>query len=323
MVTRRLFLSGACLAPLVFSARAQDYPARAIRVIVPFSPGGSTDTGARIIIEKMSALLKQTMVVENRAGAFTQLGARDLAEATPDGYTLGYLPDGVWTMAAERAANARPELYDPHRFTPIGLGADSYFALIVRRDLPVASVGELAGYGKANPEKLSFASGNPSGILLLALLNRETGAAIRHIPYWKAGEPDAIRALLSGTVQGMFATTHSARPFIQSGDVKALGVPVASPFLPGVQTLAEQGLRGFERLATWGGLFGPPELSPEIVWKLNTFLTRTLIEPSVRERLAAVGLQARSSRPEQLGELVKGQFEHLVRFVREHGIELS
>lgn len=321
---KKLFVAALALLCTFLPITAGAYPDHPIRVIVPFSAGGSTDTGARIILEKMSSILKQPMVVENRPGALTQIGTRNLAEATPNGYTLGYLPDGALaTMPAARKAKNLSALYDPTSLTPIGLGADSYFVLVVRSDLPIVSVNDLVGYAKERPGKFRFSSGNPSGVLLLAHLNRETRAGIVHLPYWKASEPDAVLAVLNGSAQGMFATTFSSQEHVKNGTLRAIGVPVESPFLLGTPSLLQQGLRGFEKLATWGGLFGPPGLSPDVVKRLNAALTRALIEPDVRERLEKQGLRARSSKPEVLGALVREQYEYLTQFIRENNIDLQ
>ena len=312
----RMLVVGAAtlLAP---AAGAQNYPTRPITIIVPFGAGSATDTITRIIQPSLSEALKQSIVVEDRPGADGAIAATYVARAAPDGYTL--------LMASNSPLSAAPFLvknisYDAVRdFTPIARTGSYTLMLVVNPKLPVNSVDELVAYAKANPGKLSFASGNTSGIVGGETLKRWAGIDMVHVPY--KSTPPALTDVIDGRVSMMFADLTTGLPHVQSHAVRALAVTrlKRSALVPDLPTMDEAGIKGFE-MDSWAGLFGPANMPPAIVAQLNAEMRRVLDSPDVKKKMGIIGFEAFSSTPEELGAFVKVQLVNWGKMIKDAGL---
>jgi len=302
------------LAP---AAGAQNYPTRPITIIVPFGAGSATDTITRIIQPSLSEALKQSIVVEDRPGADGAIAATYVARAAPDGYTL--------LMASNSPLSAAPFLvknisYDAVRdFTPIARTGSYTLMLVVNPTLPINSVDELVAYAKANPGKLSFASGNTSGIVGGETLKRWAGIDMVHVPY--KSTPPALTDVIDGRVSMMFADLTTGLPHVQSHAVRALAVTrlKRSALVPDLPTMDEAGIKGFE-MDSWAGLFGPANMPPAIVAQLNAEMRRVLDSPDVKKKMGIIGFEAFSSTPEELGAFVKVQLVNWGKMIKDAGL---
>ncbi len=278
--------------------RADEFPSRPITFVSVFGPGSASDTICRIIADPLGAALKQPVIVEDRPGADGAVAAQYVQHATPDGYTL--------MMATNSPLSADPFLlrdvsYDPVKdFTPVTRVGSFTLALVVNPALPFHSVKDLVAYAKANPGKLSFASGNTAGIVGGKTLAHWAGLDMLHVPY--KSSPPAIEDVIAGRVSMMIVDFTVAMPHIASGQVRALAVTrlKRSPFFPDLPTLDEAGIEGFE-LDAWAGLVAPAGTPPAIVTKLNTALRPIIDSPGrpgqIQEcRLPGLFLHARRVR---------------------------
>jgi len=303
-----LFALIAALTGLAPSGSAQSYPARPIHLIVPYPAGGGTDFFARLVGAKMSELIGQPVVVENKPGAATNLGAEYVAKAAPDGYTL--LLGDVATYAAN------PSLYkklpfDPDKdFAPISLTARFLTVLVINPDkLKVASVGELIAAARKAPVTIDIAHagvGNPFH-LAAVLFEQAAGIKLSQVPYRGAGP--AIQALVAGEVPLMFVDYATARAHIASGTLKALAVaaPTARPELPGVPPLAAAaGLKDFE-VSPWQGLVAPAKTPAAIISKLHDTYVAAVNDPVVRQKLIDAGTEPLQSSPQEMAEYRRRQ----------------
>jgi tripartite-type tricarboxylate transporter receptor subunit TctC len=289
--------------PLVPLQVLAQYPQRAIKMIVPFPPAGATDVVGRIVAQKLTERLGQSVVVENRPGAGGTIGSDLVAKSAPDGYTI--------LMATSSTHSIGPVLqklpYDPIRdFAAITHVANVPNVLVVSPKLPVANVKELIAYAKANPGKLNFAS---SGVGTIVHLNAElfkmlTGVDMVHVPY--KGTALSIPDVANGNIAMLFDSLASVMPHVKAGNVRPLAVnaPQRSPLLPEVPTLAEAGLPEFDRY-TWFGMFAPAGTPPEVVRRLQTEVAAALKAPDLRERFDAVGAEPVGSTPEQFVERIR------------------
>jgi tripartite-type tricarboxylate transporter receptor subunit TctC len=280
------------------SAVAQDYPARSVRVIVPFEAGGALDAIARIITPKLSEAWGQQVLVENRAGAGGSIGAQAAARSKPDGYTLF-----VNTPSFAVNPSLQKDLpYDPEKdFAPVSMLAWTNGVLLVPPSLPVKSVKALVALAKARPGELTYASTGPgtAGHLNMELFRNLTGIDVVHVPYKSVGQ--AQTDLMAGRVMMWITSLPGAVPHIKSGRVRALAVSGArrSGALPGVPTMQEAGVASYEAIS-WYGMFAPAGTPREVVSKLNVDVTRTLQAPDVKQRFASIGVEPSGSTPEYL-----------------------
>ena len=308
------------LAPV---ARGQsDYPARPVRMIVPFAPGGASDFVARIIAPKLSELLNgQQIVIENRAGAAGNVGMEAAARAPADGYTL-YLGN-VGTMAINPSVFAKTLRIDPAKdFAAVTLVADTPDVLIVHPAVPARSVKEFVDYAKANPGKLAFATPGAGSLnrLEMELLGMISGGlTMTHVAY-KGGAGQAVADVLGGQVPVMFSTLSSAIGNIRGGKLRALAVTTKNRVaqLPDVPTLAEQ---GYDLVASsWQGIAVPAGTPREIVARLHSVITKVLASPDVVERFAGGGVSVSvSATPEEFGHYIVAESQRWARVVRESG----
>jgi tripartite-type tricarboxylate transporter receptor subunit TctC len=310
-------------ATLVSGAQAQQrYPERPIRLIVPQAPGSSSDTLARVVATELSKQLGQQVIVDNRPGGALMIGMELIARSQPDGYTIGYGPIGALAISPHLV---RKVPFDVTRdFQPIGQTANGNMLLAASPATPFRSVRDVIDYAKQNPGKLSNASsgnGTP-GHVGFELFKTMTGTRIVHVPY--KGGAAAIADLATGQVELMIEGMNSITPHAKSGRVRALAVTSArrSEALPGVPTIAEAGVPGYEA-ATWNGLVGPAGMPRSVVMRLNADLNKVLASSPIRERFAAMGAEPAPVTPEQFGALIRREYVKWGDVVRRSGARID
>jgi len=318
---RSLFAAAVATALSFGPALAQDFPTRAVTMVVPFAAGGSTDLVGRLIAEQMSKELGQPVVVENRGGAGGNLGANAVAKSQPDGYTI--LMGTVATHALNPALYKKMP-YDPVTgFAPISLLAIVPNVLVVHPDFPAKTTEELIELLKKDPGKYSYASsGNGTPLHLSGeLFKSEAGVDMQHIPYQGAGP--ALIDVMSGQVPIMFDNLPSSSGHIKSGKLRALGVTTAkrAPSFPDLPAIGEA-VPGYETY-TWNALFAPAGTPPEVVAKLNAAANKALSDPKVQARLADFSATSVGSTPEELGEHVKKEMAKWAPIVKASGAQID
>jgi tripartite-type tricarboxylate transporter receptor subunit TctC len=310
LVALALVLSGAC--------GAQTYPSKAIRLIVPFPPGGSNDIVGRMVGIQLGERLGQSVVIDNRGGAGGTIGTDMAAKAAPDGYTL--------LMATNSPMSAVPALkksppYDPVAdFTPItDIGRYTFF-ILVHPSVPAKTLAELIDYARANPGKLNYATGNTTGIVSTAYFASLAGIQLVHVPY--KGEPQAVTDLVAGRVQLMFCSSGTSIAHIRDGRLRPLVTTLGkrSHMLPEVPTIAEAGMPQFS-ITSWAGLFGPARMPREVVQRLNKEFGAAMGRPEVQAAMEKAAFALSPSSPEQLAAFVKEQMESYRRILRAAGVE--
>jgi tripartite-type tricarboxylate transporter receptor subunit TctC len=286
------------------TVRAQTYPARAVKIIVPTPPGGPVDVMARMTANYLQGALNQGFFVENRAGAGNTIGSKDAAEATPDGYTLLYSSASGLVIAPL----LHPDIgYDPlTSYDPIALVAASSNILVVNPKLPVKTVQELVAYAKANPGKVNFSSGGIGVLphLIGEMFKAKAGIDIVHVPY-KGGGP-SITDLVAGSVQMTFESTTVLLPLVLGGQLRALAVtaPKRIPQLPDVPTMIESGYPNFVTTA-WTGLLAPAKTPKPVITKLNATINDGLNTPQLQTRLANLNLSPLGGTPADFTAQIK------------------
>ncbi|MBL8386190.1 MAG: tripartite tricarboxylate transporter substrate binding protein [Burkholderiales bacterium] len=320
--TRRLAAMAIAFAALgaAGSAPAQDYPARPVRIIVPQPPGGGFDSVARQLADKLGPLLGQTVVVENRPGAGTLVGTEAAAKAPADGYTL--LLGALSNIALNPGLYARLP-YDPLRdFAPVGLAVSYSYTLVARRDLPQATLRELVEFARANPEKVTYASGgNGSGQhIAAAVMGHMAGVKLTHVPY--KGAQAAYQDLLAGRVDLFFDITPTARGQVDGGTVRALAVSSRGrqAVHPAVPSVTETGVAALD-MESWFGLFAPAATPAPVLARLRADLARVLAMPDVVERFQKGGGTVMKLSPPETEALVRREVERWTRVIREAGIK--
>ena len=299
---------------------AAEYPLRPIRFVVPFAPGGSTDTLARTLSIKLGEAFGQQVVVDNRAGGNGNIGTGIVAHAAPDGYTivLGYIAN----LAIGPSLYAKLP-FDPVRdFAPITLLAVAPNILVVHPTVPVRNFREFIAYAKANPAKVNFASAAVAspGHLTGELLNIAAGIHMQHVPYKGSGQ--AVIDLVGGQVQAMVSGMSSVMPHIKAGRLLPLAVTGAarSPAVPDVPTIAESGFPKFEATA-WYGVLAPAKTPQSIVVRLHDAIVRALKLPDVKERLEYVGFEIVGGTPEAFAAYIKAEIAKWAPVVRASGVK--
>ncbi len=300
------------------AAHADTYPSKPITIIVPFGPGSATDTIARVVAQHLGAVLKQSVVVEARPGANGALSALYVARSAPDGYTL--------FMSTNSPHSAAPFLmknigYDPVKdFTAITRMGSYTLMLCVHPSIPAKSVKELIEYAKANPGKLSFASGNTSGVVAGETLKHWAELDILHVPYKSA--PPALNDVLAGRVSMMFTDLTTGLPHVKAGTLRALAVTrlKRSTLIPELPTLDEAGVTGFD-MDSWAGIFAPAGTPADIITLLNAELRKIIDSGEVKSNLGNVGFEAFSSSPKELEDFVKVQLGKWGKMVKGAGIQ--
>ena len=312
-----VFAAAAAVVPA--AAGAQAFPAKAIRLIVPYPPGGAVDSYTRIVQQPLSDALGVPVVIENKAGASAMLGSELVAKSPPDGYTL--LAGNITALAIN--VGVYPKMaYDPAAdFVPIVRTVDVNYSLVVHPSLPVKSVPELVAYAKANPGKLSYGSAGAGSLPQLAaeLLKARAAIDILHVPS-KGGGP-LLTDLLGGQIQVAFGDQANLMPHVATGKLRALAVssPKRSPNYPDLPTVAET-LPGFEAIA-WQGVVAPAGTPADAVRRLNEAFNKVLAMPDVRRRLAEGGLEAVGGAPDELGRLIRSEIAKWAKISRDVGIK--
>jgi tripartite-type tricarboxylate transporter receptor subunit TctC len=302
-----LAAASALLIAIPAQVQAQSYPNRPIKVIVPFPPGGPTDGMARVISDRLGTVLGQTIVIENRGGgAGGSVGAKAVATADPDGYTVLMTPGGSLTSGPAVHRNIG---YDPLKvFAPVGQLIVTHQFICVHPDLPVKTLAELIAYAKANPGKISYGTqGFGTGTHLLnELLKIEAGINIVHVPY--RGTGPMLAALIAGEVQMAIDPSTTVLPHIQAGRLRPLAAVTneRSPKLPDVPTTAEL---GYPKLNSpfWLGVVAPAGTPPEIIAKLNAAFREALNDPATKQRLDNLGAEIKIDTPETFGKMIENQ----------------
>jgi tripartite-type tricarboxylate transporter receptor subunit TctC len=312
----------ALAAPFTFAQSAANYPAKPVRLVVPFPAGGTTDILARAVAQKLSEAWGRQMIVDNRPGAGGNIGSDLVAKSAPDGYTL--LMGTVSTHAINPSLYKNMPYDHVKDFAPVILVAGVPNVLVVNPSLPVHSVPELIAYAKANPGKLNFASsGNGTSIHLSGeLFKAMTGVEMTHVPY--KGSAPALTDLIGGQVQLMFDNLPSSLPFIKAGKLRALAVTsgARAAALPDLPTLAESGLPGFEA-SSWFGVLAPAGTPRDIVAKLNGAIAGWLASPEAKEKLLAQGAIAAGGAPDDFARHIGAETSKWAKVVKASGAHID
>jgi len=312
----------AAVASCIFigGAWAQTYPTRTIKLIVPFSAGGSTDIIARLTAEQMRKELGQTVIVENVGGAAGALGTMQVAQAAPDGYTLAIAT--VSTMIVYGATRANPQ-YTIESFAPITNIASMPNVLTVNVDFPAKNLTEFIKILKENPGKYTFASSGVGSInhMLGESFQAEAGVKMIHIPY--KGSGPAMQDVMGGQVHSLFDQFPSSKGFIDGGKLKAIGV-ISSQRIPGydVMTMEEAGMKGFTDEA-WYGLLAPAKTPPEVVARLTEAMKRVMAAPEFRAQIEKVGARPVGNSPAEFAAQIRREIDRMKRLVKERQIKLD
>jgi len=317
---KKLLLTLVAAAATLFSPSlyADDYPSRPITIVAVFGPGSASDTICRIIADKLSPALGQPVIVEDRPGADGALAALYVHHQPADGYTL--------LMGTNSPLSADPFIhlglgYDPIKdFVPITRVGSFTLMLVVDPNLPIHSIKELVDYAKANPGKLSFASGNTAGIVGGYTMAKWAEISMLHVPYKTTGP--ALMDIIAGRVSMMFADFTTAQPHVKAGTVRPLAISriQRSSLYPDLPTMDEAGVKGFN-LDAWAGLVAPAGTPAAIVKKLNTALREVIDSPDVQARFKNVGFEGFSSSPEELAAFMKVQLSMWEKMVKDAGIK--
>lgn len=316
---RPLLIAVAAIAAVLSGSAlyADNFPSRPVTFTAVFGPGSASDTICRIIADPLGQALKQPVIVEDRPGADGALAALYVHHQPADGYSL--------LMATNSPLSADPFLlkdlaYDAEKdFAPVTRVGSFTLMLVVNPDLPIHSMKDLVAYAKANPGKLSYASGNTAGVVGGKTLANYAGVDMLHVPY--KSSPPAIEDVIAGRVSMMFADFTVAMPHVSAGQVRALAVTriKRSALFPDLPTLDEAGIKGFN-LDAWAGLVAPAGTPPEVVAKLNGALRKIIDSPEVQAKFKNVGFEGFSSTPEELGNFIKVQLGEWGKMVKEAGL---
>ena len=322
---RRQFLhlaAGAAALPAVSHiARAQSYPSRPIRMIVPYTPGGYTDFMARTVGQKLSEVLGQPIIFENRPGANSVIGADVIAKSAPDGYTFG-------TVIAAHAVNAslNPKLpYDTlNDFSYVSLMSVAPLIMVAHSALPANNVRDLIALAKAKPGELNFASSGVGAAahLTMELFKSRVGINMVHVPY--RGTAPALTDLIGGRVNVMFDTIGAMMPHVRAGTIKALGITARERMsaATGVPIMAEAGVPDFVT-GTWAGLIAPARLPTQISERISNEVAKIVRDPAMRERLASEGYEPVGNSPAESVQFMRDEVARWAKVIKESGIKME
>ncbi|WP_151638519.1 Bug family tripartite tricarboxylate transporter substrate binding protein [Noviherbaspirillum aerium] len=312
-------LSGAALAPISF---AQNYPSKPIRLIVPFTVGGVTDSGARVVAEQLSRRLGQQVIVDNRPGASGNIGTQMVSKADPDGYTLLLSFDGTMVI--------NPHVYEKipfdtvGDFAPVGKVGDAALILVAHPSVKAKNWRDLVAESKAAKGGLSYGTSGVAGTPHIAgeLLRQKTGVNLSHVPYKGGGQ--AMGDVMGGNIPLVFTAVASAYPHLKSGKVIPIAVATAQrvPSLPDVPTFMESGVTDFQ-MNSWIGIFAPIKTPRPVVDRLNGELNAVLNDPDTRTKLDTLGITATPGTPEKFGEEIKTDLRRFRDVVKAAAIKLD
>ncbi len=311
-----------CVAFAAFAATAsaQNYPSGPVKLIVPIPAGGVTDVMARIVGQRLQEMWGQTVVVENRPGGNSGVGAQAVERSPPDGLTLLVAPDSTFTA---NPALFSKLIYDPDGFTPISVLCRGTPMLIVNPSLPVKTVSELIAYAKANPGKLSYGSFGIGTYAHLSMedLKRRTGIEMQHVPY--RGAAPALNGLLGNEVSGMFLNLSSVEEHAKSGRVRLIAAATETrvPTLPDLPTVAET-VPGF-KTSVWFGLWGPAKMPPELLAKIHADVSKALELPETKQFFKANSFERVDLSPQEFGKLIQGDLKHWSALINAVGAKID
>lgn len=299
-------------------ALAQAYPNKVVKLVVPFAAGSGTDAVARIAAQNLTDVFGQQVIVENKPGANGAIAAEFVARSAPDGYTL--------FITTNTTHSANPSLmkkinYDPVKdFAPVSRMGNLPFMLVVNPDLPVKSVKDLIDYAKKNPGKVSYGTGNSTGIVAGATFALANKIELLHVPY--KSTPPAMTDVMGGQVSMMFTDLASGIGNVKAGRMRALAVTTAqrSALVPDLPSMEEAGVPNFD-LNSWNGIFAPAGTPAEIVNRLNAELVKMVAKPEVKEKFAQLGFDAFTSTPAELDAFVRSELVKWAKLVKDAGIE--
>ena len=317
---RLLFVAAFALGAFIYDAVAQSYPDRPVKIIVPTAPGGSIDTTARVVAEKMQAKWGKPVIIENRPGAAMRIGAEAVQKSAPDGYTLLVAHDG--TMAINPVAFADLP-YDPQKdFIPLGLVVTIPEAVMVNVSVPANSIAELIGLARKEPGKLTHASGGSATLLALELFKAMAGIDIRSIPY-RGGAP-AVTAAIAGETSMIIADLTTGNAALQSDRIRPLAITSMerSSKYPNMATLHELGVTGYE-VNTWIAFFAPAGVPKDVAARIEEAITEAVGAPEVRMRFEATGMTVRSGAAEELRKLLAVDVAKWAKLVKEKNIKIA
>jgi tripartite-type tricarboxylate transporter receptor subunit TctC len=321
---RRLFTVGIALAPLlplpIAAAQAADYPTRAIKVIVAYPPGGSTDIAARIVADKLSQSLGQPIIIDNKPGASGTIGALMVAKANPDGYTLLFGSAAVQSIAPVTMKNVP---FDTLRdFQPVALVGRVPFLLLTSVSLPPKNLGELLAWIKEQKGNVSYSSfgNNTTNHLAGEAFKVAAGLDVTHVPY--RGSAQSLPDVASGQVQYTFDTVTASLPYVQGARLKALAIttPQRLAAVPDVPTVSESGLPGFTA-GTWFGVMAPAGTPPAIIEKLNREILAVLDLPEVSDSFIKKGIQPAGNAPSEFGEFIASEIQRWTALASTIGLD--
>ena len=307
-----------CIA--LVSSAADTWPARTVKIVVPFAPGGSTDIIARLISQPLSKELGQSVIVENIGGAAGALGTMQVKNASPDGYTLAIAT--VSTMIVYPATRTHPQ-YTLEDFAPITNIASMPNVLTVNKDFPAKDLKEFIEVLRKNPGKYSFGSSGVGSInhMLGESFQSAAGVKMIHVPY--KGSGPAMQDLIGGQINSLFDQFPSSKPYIDSGRVRAIGV-ISPHRIPGydVMTMEEAGLKGFTDEA-WYGLLAPAKCPPQVIARLGAAMKKVMADPELRAKLEKVGARPVGNTPQEFKAQIHSEIERMKRVVKERNIRLD
>jgi tripartite-type tricarboxylate transporter receptor subunit TctC len=320
MIPRRSLLALLAALSTAGVAHAQaPWPSKPIRMIVPLAAGSAVDNAARIVAQKMSQNLGQSIVIDNRPGAAGLIGAGEVAKAAPDGYTLGGFNDSIMTMLPNMNAKMPWDILKD--FDPVSLVATVEWGLVVNAEAPEKTAADLIAAAKKDPGKLNYGSGgngSPQHIAM-ALFASQAGVQMKHVPY--KGATQAAMGVAGKEVDAAFQGIATVSSLIKAGKVRLVGVttPKRMPQFPDVPTVSESGLPGFE-FNSWFALMAPAGTPKDITHRLATEIQKALADPEVREKLNAQGLTPRGTTPEELGTAMRTQLAKYGALIRQNNI---
>jgi tripartite-type tricarboxylate transporter receptor subunit TctC len=316
----RTFFAAALLCTVAMHAGAQSYPARLIRVIAPYPPGGgATEIIIRLVVPKMQEYLGQPVIIDNRAGANGAIGSEMVVRAAPDGYTLLYATSSTLATSVYLSKTLP---FDPLKdFSYINLMASPLTTFVVHPSVPVNSIRELIDYAKKHPGKLTYGSGGIGSMQHLTgeAFKRTTGIDLLHVPY--KGVAAATNAVVAGQVDVYFPGSSAVKPLLPSGKLKVLGMLELRRYagMPDIPTVSET-VPGFTKAASWFGMFGPAALPQSIVTRLNAEINKSLKAPDLLARFDEAGIAAIGGTPEELANTLKTDIEKSGILIKALGI---
>jgi tripartite-type tricarboxylate transporter receptor subunit TctC len=318
--TARLAALAATLALASTTAFAQQYPAKPVRIIVPFPPGGSADLVARTVGQKFTENTKQAVVVENRPGADTIIAMQAVKSAPADGYTVGYAIGSALTMNPTLYSNLP---YDPNKdFAPVTLIVNNPLALVVHPSVPAKTAKELAEYIKANPGKLFYGQANIVAKVATEAFAAAAGGKMVEVPY--KGSTLNVQDLLLGRVQVSIEPVATILPYVKEGKLRALAVTDSqrSKAFPDLPTIAESGVRGYS-FNNWHAILVPAATPKEVVGALQAEITKAARHPDVASKLASVGVEVIAGTPDELQKRAAAEREHWAKQIKALGIKVE